>query len=429
MAGNAGPSTRCSQDDKDYVMNRVLGTLANLLLFCQSGDSWEGFAFKEFEAGSSAGGDVGDAVGVAGLLDGGDRVSSSDDRSCIAVARYGCGDLIGAASEGRHLEDAHGAVPDDGAGFGDRFFEGRDRLRADVEGHHVGGEGAVAGEELGLCVGRELVREDVVERKQKTDALGPGFVERGLRDVDLVGLDQRFAGGLTLGVEEGVGHASADDDGVCFVEEVVDDLDLVGYLCASDDGDERLVRFGEGLPEVGQLFLHQQSGGGLLDVVRDALGGGVGAVGAAEGVVDVDVAERGELLREDGIVGLLFSVKAKIFKQERLARLKIESHLAGNGTDTVWRERYVFVIAEDVIEHGAEMIDERAKTHRGDGFAFGAAEMRTEDDLRLVAQGVLDGREGFADASVVGDDAVFERHVEVDADENALVGEVEVADR
>ena len=50
--------------------------------------------------------------------------------------------------------------------------------------------------------------------------------------------------------------------------------------------------------------------------------------------------------------------------------------------------------------------------------------MRAEDDLGFVAESIFDGGEGLADAGVVGDDAVFERDVEVDADEDALVGQV-----
>ena len=104
----------------------------------------------------------------------------------------------------------------------------------------------------------------MVDGEEEADAFGLGFGERGLGDVDLVGLDERFSGGLALGVEEGVGHAAADDDGVGLVEQVVDDLDLVGDLGSADDGDEGLVGFGERFAEVGQLLLHEQPGGGAL---------------------------------------------------------------------------------------------------------------------------------------------------------------------
>ena len=169
--------------------------LTKPLILCQCGDAGEGFAFEEFEAGSASSGDVGDAVGDAGLLDGRDRVSASDDGGGVVVACDGCGDLVGAVGEGGHFEDTHGAVPDDGAGFGDLVFKERDGFGADVEGHGFGGEGAGAGEELGFGVGGELVREDVIDGKQEADALGLCLFECCFGDADLVGFDEGFAGG------------------------------------------------------------------------------------------------------------------------------------------------------------------------------------------------------------------------------------------
>jgi hypothetical protein len=110
--------------------------------------------------------------------------------------------------------------------------------------------------------------------------------------------------------------------------------------------------------------------------------------------------------------------------KERLAGFEVGGHLAGDHADAVRREGYVLVVAQDVVEQAAKVRDERTQAHGVDGLALGAAEMRAENDLRLVAEGVLDGGEGLADAGVVGDDAVLEGDVEVDADEDALVGEV-----
>ena len=114
-----------------------------------------------------------------------------------------------------------------------------------------------------MAVGVELVGEHVVDGQQQLDALGLGLVERGLGDIDLVGFDQRLAGGLAQRVEEGVGHAAADQQRVGLVEQVVDDVDLAGDLGAADDGDEGPVRLGEHLAEEVELLLHQQAGGGL----------------------------------------------------------------------------------------------------------------------------------------------------------------------
>ena len=85
--------------------------------------------------------------------------------------RDGVGDGIGAVSEGGHLEDAHGAIPDDGAGVGDLVGEQLDRGGADVEGHKVGGEGVSAGEDGRGGVCGELIGEDVIGGKEEADAL------------------------------------------------------------------------------------------------------------------------------------------------------------------------------------------------------------------------------------------------------------------
>jgi hypothetical protein len=117
-------------------------------------------------------------------------------------------------------------------------------------------------------------------------------------------------------------------------------------------------------------------------------------------------------------------MEAEIFEQERLAGFEVRGHLTGYGADAVGREGYVLVVAEDVVEQTTKVGDEGAEAHGLDGLALGTAEMRTEDHLRFVAESVFDGGEGFADAGVVGDDAVLERDVEIDADEDALVGKV-----
>ncbi len=187
----------------------------------------------------------------------------------------------------------------------------------------------------------------------------------------------------------------------------------------------------EGLAEVVQLLLHEEAGGGLLDEVGDALSGGVGAMGAAEGVVDVDVAEGGELLRELGIVGFFFGVEAEVFQQQDLAGFKLAGKFFGDVADAVGGKGDVGLFAEVMIEQGAEAVDDGAQAVFEIDLAFGAAEVGGEDELGLVAQRVLDGGQGLFDAGVVGDlGAVLgEGDVEVDAHEDVLVGEVEVANR
>ena len=57
-------------------------------------------------------------------------------------------------------------------------------------------------------------------------------------------------------------------------------------------------------------------------------------------------------------------------------------------------------------------------------------EVRADGHLgRAALEQQLQGRQRGADASVVGDAAVLERHVQVGADEHALAGDVGVANR
>ena len=74
----------------------------------------------------------------------------------------------------------------------------------------------------------------------------------------------------------------------------LDQVDLAGDLGAAQHRDERPLRMIERLAEVLELLFHQEAGDRRLEQVRHRLGAGVGPVGRAEGVVDVEIAERGE---------------------------------------------------------------------------------------------------------------------------------------
>ena len=73
--------------------------------------------------------------------------------------------------------------------------------------------------------------------------------------------------------------------------QVLDHLDLVRHLGAAEDGHERAGRGFERLAEVLQLLLHQQPGAGRRHQPDQRFHRRVRAVGGAEGVVHVDVAQ------------------------------------------------------------------------------------------------------------------------------------------
>jgi hypothetical protein len=105
-------------------------------------DAREDLALEHLERGAAAGGDVVDAVGEAGLVDRRDAVAAADQGVAGALGDR-AGQREGAAGEGRALEQAHRAVPEQHLGVADGGGEAGLGVGADVEGH-LGGAEAVA---------------------------------------------------------------------------------------------------------------------------------------------------------------------------------------------------------------------------------------------------------------------------------------------
>ncbi len=120
---------------------------------------------------------------------------------------------------------------------------------------------------------------------------------------------------------------------------------------------------------------------------------------------------------------------AQVFKQQHLAGLELAGHFAGDFADAVGREGHVDVFAQLLVEQFAQAVDHRAQRILRIRLALGTAEVRGQNDLGLVPEGVGDGGQRGHNAGVVGDGrAVFsERHVEIDADEDPFVGQIDVA--
>ena len=118
-------------------------------------------------------------------------------------------------------------------------------------------------------------------------------------------------------------------------------------------------------------------------------------MGGAKGVVNVDLGEGGELFGEGWVVGFFFRMEAEIFQEQNLAGLELAGKFRGNVTNAVGGKADIDVEADVVVEQFAKAVDDGAQGILGVGLAFGAAEVRREDDLGVVADGVLDGREGW----------------------------------
>ena len=318
------------------------------------------------------------------------------------------------------LEDSHGTVPDDGFRAGHHAGKFGDGGGPDIDGDLVVGN---ALHHLVSRAGGDLGDHHMIHRQQEFASQAG---KQLLGQIDLIFLDQRLAGGQTLGAQEGVGHGAADHQAVYHLAQILDDFDFVRHLGAAQDGHTGTRRIGGGHAEELQFLLHEQPGGGLRDVLDHALGGRVGTMRGAERVVDVEVAQGSQLLAERGVVLLFLGVEAQIFQQQDFAR----SGFHGRDLGPHAIGRHLNRPAEQLLQprgHGPQ-------THFGVRLPLGTAEVRRQNHAGAAIQGELDGGQRRLDALVAGDfrDALLvplQRHVEIHPDENTLPHQVKIANR
>src|SRR6267142_4314059 len=391
------------------------------------GESFDSGKFapgEKFKGSAAASGDMGDFVREAGVMNGCDGVAASNDGSSAGAcgSSDAFGNLERTFRESGHLEYAHGAVPDDGFCGGNFLTIGFDGFGTDIQAHPAVGCGR-DGNGLRRGISLEFRADDVIDRKQQCEFLLLRFGTQAPREVQLVVLDERLADGLAVGFEEGVSHAAADEHNVGNFHQVFDDFDLVADFGAAENRDEGTRGIGHGFAEVGQLFFHEQPRSGLPDKARNADNVSMLTVSGAEGVANENaVTERRELLRESFVIFFFVGMEADVFQYEHFPVAQGLALAFGARTDT--------------IQGKGDRLAEQLFQFLGGGpqrifwirAAFGPAEMRSKHEPGALFNGESQCRKSFADASVVGDDAVFQGNVEIHADENAFAAEVEVVD-
>ncbi len=398
--------------------------LVSIYFRAQGLDARKRLAFHPLEEGPARRGHIGELAGDAGVVQRRDGVAAAGDRLELALAGEEAdrlGDGEGRRLERRRLEGAERAVPHQRLDLAERLLDRHDRLRPDVEDHLVVCD-VIDVDHPRVGMRLELLGDGRVDR-QDDAALGPVGVRQDLaRRVGHVLLAQRLADGLALREQEGVGHAAADDQDVDLVDQVAEQLELGGDLRAADDGRDRTLRIAERDRERLELRLHGAAGKGR-QLVGDALGRGVGAVGGGEGVVDVEVAELGEAFDDRRVVLFLALVEAGVLEQQDVAVLHFGDGGGGDVADAVGRK--ADRTADDLGDGGGDGT-QRILLVRA---ALGTAEMREQDHLAALVGDLGDGRGDALDARLVGDLAVLGGNVEVDAQEHALAGDVGVVER
>ena len=173
--------------------------------------------------------------------------------------------------------------------------------------------------------------------------------------------------------------------------------------------------------EHGDLSLHQQAGH-CRQVLCHSRRRRVGAVSRTEGVVHVEVAQRGQLLGEGRVVFRLARMEAHVLQHHDLAIL----HRLHRGFNR--RADAVVEVADRTADQLAQPLRQWSGSIGLIDLPIWAAEVGEQNDARLPFDEVLNSRNRLADPGIVDDPAVLHRDVEIDADQHALPGDVHVAD-
>ena len=94
----------------------------------------------------------------------------------------------------------------------------------------------------------------MIERQQEFHVALLGVLDDLAGQIELVVLYAGFSDFCALGLQEGVGHGAANNQGVDFVQQVLDDGDLVADFGAAEDGDKGLFGVVQVLPRYSSSF-------------------------------------------------------------------------------------------------------------------------------------------------------------------------------
>ena len=272
---------------------------------------------QKLQRRSAAGRDVRELVGDAGLLRGLDALAAADDGHGLRGREERASARV-PRSKGGFSKTPIGTVPEDRPRRIEEPLELLERLAA---------RRRAPSRPRGSCRSPTVFAPRAVVRRLRDDEVRgqrdrlAGFlaeVEDLARQRDLVLLEEGPADRQADRPHEVVRHAAADEQQVGAAREDAQRVDLAGDLGSAEDRGERALRL-EQPRELPDLLLEQKARALLGDELRHADDRGVRAVRGAERVVDVDVGESGEGLRERRVVGLLAGVEAEVLEQQHFA--------------------------------------------------------------------------------------------------------------
>src|SRR5688572_9145945 len=146
----------------------------------------------------------------------------------------------------------------------------------------------------------------------------------------------------------------------------------------------------------------------------------MGAVRGPESVVHINVAKARQLPRKCIVVLLLLFMKTQVLQQQQIAVLHRFAFSSNVVADTVFSKGNLFSQQTGkVLGHGVQAV-------LLDTLPLGTTEVRSQYHARALIEGVVNRRKAGPDARVVFNLAIFDRNVEIDADEDALTLQIDV---
>ena len=209
-------------------------------------------------------------------------------------------------------------------------------------------------------------------------------------------------------------------------QQVLDHVDLVRDLGAAQDRHERPCRVGDGVAQVLDLLLDQEAHD--LGLAAHGLGHGdhrgVRAVAGAEGVVAVDVGHVGQRLGECGVALLLAGVEPQVLQHQDVARGQRRGFRAGVSADHVGGERNRF------SQQLGQLVGRRLHAVLRVRSVLGPSQVAHQDQPSAAVDHGADRRQRHANPPVVGDLLlVIQRHIEIDAHQHGLAGDIDILNR
>src|SRR5689334_3587383 len=120
-------------------------------------------------------------------------------------------------------------------------------------------------------------------------------------------------------------------------------------------------------------------------------------------------------------------MKTQILQEQSLAFFQLVGHFFRSQTDTIRGKANIATASKLFIQKHAQAFCCRLQAHLCIELSLWTPQMRSQDQPRAFAQGILDCGQGFADARIVRNTAIFrERDIEVHAHENPMSFKMQV---